>query len=82
MRGIRARLGRLERAAPASRGRCPHCPPAGLIALVEVDQTGNLLSGQYPPRCARCGPHDGGIRFIEVVVPMSAEELLKPSEAP
>jgi hypothetical protein len=70
MRNIRARLAKLEAAVPLRAGRCPDCPPPGPIVYVEVDLEGNLLSGEYPPRCARCGgPHGDGIQFIEVVVP-------------
>jgi hypothetical protein len=70
VRNIRSRLAKLEGAVRPAPGRCPVCPPPWPIAYVEVDLEGNLLSGTYPARCVRCGgPHDDGIRFIEVVVP-------------
>jgi hypothetical protein len=54
----------------ATSGRCPVCPAPVPIAFVEVDEAGQVLSGAYPPRCARCGgPHGDVIRFIEVVAP-------------
>lgn len=69
MRTIKGQLSKLERGARAAGQRCPDCPPSGPTVFVEVDPDGNLLSGEYPPRCARCGgPHGDGIRVIELVV--------------
>jgi hypothetical protein len=39
---------------------------------VKEDQPANLLSGEGPPPCARCGGPRGRIRFVEVVVPAAA----------
>jgi hypothetical protein len=65
----RGRPRRLEPAAQqAVAGNCPHCPPAP-IALVEIDEAGHALSGEYSLSRARCGrPHDG-VRLIVVVQP-------------
>jgi hypothetical protein len=67
--GRRGRLARLESRARALRpGRCPDCPPPGSIAFVKEDEDGNLLSGEYPPACPRCGGPHGEVRYIAVVV--------------
>jgi hypothetical protein len=69
MRNLRGRLTRLERAWPVPQGHCPHCPPPGPVAVVEVDEAGNLLSGEYPRRCAACGgPYTDTIGVIELVM--------------
>jgi hypothetical protein len=80
MRNLRSRLAKLEDTARLPAGRCPHCPPPGPIPFLEVDRDGNLLSGEYPPRCARCGgPHGDDIRYIQVVVPAAREaEAVQP----
>ena len=63
----RARPRRLGAAArQAVAGNCPHCPPPGTIALVEIDEAGHALSGEYPLRVPGAGPHEG-VRLIEVV---------------
>jgi hypothetical protein len=81
LRNIRSRLAKLEAAVPPPSGRCPDCPPPGPVVFVDVDAEGNLLSGAYPPRCARCGgPHGDGIRFVEVVLP--AVNLREPEALP
>jgi hypothetical protein len=69
MRNMRGRLARLEEAARLPAGRGAHRPPPGPIPIVEVDEAGNLLSGEYPPRCAACGgPYTNEITFIELVM--------------
>jgi hypothetical protein len=73
MRNIRGPLRQLEQATRLLGDRCPHSPPLGPVALVEVDQAGHLLSGAYPPRCARCGGPHGGIRVIEFVRPAAPD---------
>jgi hypothetical protein len=70
VRTIRGRLAKLEEAMRLPAGRCPACPPPGRLVFVDVDEAGNVLSGEYPPRCARCGRPSGGCTaVIEVVVP-------------
>jgi hypothetical protein len=74
MRSMKCRLGKLEQVTRLLGDRCPHCPPPGPIALVEVDQAGNLLAGAYPPRCPRCGGPHGGVHVIEFVRPVAQDE--------
>jgi hypothetical protein len=74
VRNIRRRLAKLEESLRPSAGRCPYCPPPGPLVFVEVDEEGNVLSGEYPPWCARCGGPSGTcIEFIEVVVAPPSE---------
>ncbi len=71
MKGLRKRLGQLERVLLPAPARCPACPP---VAFVSVDADGNLLDGAYPEPCPRCGgPHDDGIRYVEVLLPREDE---------
>jgi hypothetical protein len=71
----RRRMQRLEAALrpTAPRGRCPECPP---IALVEVDKSGNLLKGEHPKPCIRCGGPHGEITVVAVVRPSLSKEIM------
>ena len=71
---VRSRLERLETRSNCGAW-CLSCPP---IAVVTEDADGNLLSGAYPPPCARCGGPHNGIRVVVVVEPCEARHEGQP----
>jgi hypothetical protein len=71
---LKQRVERAEQLAHVDKGRCPDCPP-DVIALVIVDDAGNILEGEYPKRCQSCGgPYTDRISFEEWVFPRTEAE--------